>query len=118
MAKKGVEKKTVTPAARDYTVNLHKRCHKIQFKKKAPRALSEIRKFAVKNMQTEDIRIDPEVNRFIWSKGIRNIPRRVRVRLSRRKNEEDESGNKFYTEVKLLDVETFKGLLTEKSRDE
>ena len=49
MAKKGVEKKTITPASRDYTVNLHKRCHKIQFKKKAPRALSEIKKFAIKN---------------------------------------------------------------------
>ena len=64
------------------------------------------------------VRIDPDVNRFIWNQGIRNIPRRIRVRLSRRKNEEDESGNKFYTEVKLLNVETFKGLLTEKSRDE
>ena len=69
-------------------------------------------------MLTEDVRIDPEVNRFIWHQGIRNIPRRIRVRLSRRKNEEDESGNKFYTEVKLINVETFKGLVTEKSRDE
>ena len=118
MAKKGIEKKTVTPAARDYTINLHKRCHKTQFKKKAPKALTEIRTFAVKNMQTDDVRIDPEVNRFIWRQGIRNIPRRIRVRLSRRKNEEDEAGNKFYTEVKLLTVEGFKGLLTEKSRDE
>ena len=118
MAKQGAEKKTITPASRDYTVNLHKRCHKIQFKKKAPRALREIRSFAIKNMHTEDVRIDPDVNCFIWNQGIRNIPRRIRVRLSRRKNEDDESGNKFYTEVKLLNVESFKGLLTEKSRDE
>ena len=118
MAKGTAEKKTITPASRDYTINLHKRCHKIQFKKKAPRALREVRNFAIKNMLTEDVRIDTEVNRFIWNQGIRNIPRRIRVRLSRRKNEEDESGNKFYTEVKFLHVEGFKGLVTEKSRDE
>ena len=118
MARATSEKKTLTPASRDYTINLHKRCHKIQFKKKAPRALSEIRSFAQKNMLTEDVRVDTEVNQYIWHQGIRNIPRRVRVRLVRRKNDEDETGNKFYTEVKLLRVDDFKGLLTEKSRNE
>lgn len=118
MVKKATEKKTLMPAARDCTINLHKRCHKIQFKKKAPRALREVKKFAQCQMRTDDIRIDPEVNGYIWNHGIRNIPRRVRVRLVRKKNEEDESGNKFYTEVKLLTVETFKGLMTEKSRDQ
>lgn len=118
MARTTAEKKTLVPASRDHTINLHKRCHKIQFKKKAPRALTEIREFAQKNMLTDDIRIDTEVNQFVWNKGIRNIPRRIRVRLVRRKNEEDEAGNKFYTEVKLLHVDDFKGLMTEKSRNE
>lgn len=118
MARATTEKKTLTPASRDYTINLHKRCHKIQFKKKAPRAVSEIRQFAQKNMLTEDVRVDTEVNQYVWHQGIRNIPRRIRVRLVRRKNEEDEVGNKFYTEVKLLSVDDFKGLLTEKSRNE
>merc|ERR1712071_706938 len=31
---------------RDYTVNLHKRIHGIGFKRRAPRAIKEIRKFA------------------------------------------------------------------------
>ena len=108
--------KTLAAASRDYTINLHKLCHKTQFKKKAPKALTEIRKFAMANMKTDDIRIEPEVNQWVWSKGIRNIPRRVRVRLSRKKDEGEDSGNNFFTEVQLLHVDTFKGLMTEKSK--
>lgn len=108
----------LTPASRDYTFNLHKVCHKVQFKKKAPRALREIRRFAAKNMLTPEVKIDTEVNQFIWNQGIRNIPRRVRLRLVRRKNESEESGDKFYTIVRLVNVKSFKGLVTEKSREE
>ena len=108
----------LTQASRDYTINLHRLCHGIQFKKKAPRALREIRKFAVKNMLTTDIRIDTEVNQYVWNRGIRNIPRRVRLRLVRKKNENEEGGEKFYTDVRLVKVKSFKNLVTEKSRDE
>ena len=90
---------------------------KTKFKKKAPKALSEIRKFAVANMKTEDVRVDPEVNSWVWNQGIRNIPRRIRVRLQRKKNEGEDAGNKFFTEVKLLQVDSFKGLTTEQSKD-
>ena len=113
------QKKALEPVTRDYTVNLHRLCHKTQFKKKGPRALSEIRKFAQKAMLTEDVRIDPEVNSFVWAKGIRTPPRRVRVRLSRRKNEEETKGKEqFYTNVKLIRVESFAKLQTEKSRED
>lgn len=37
---------------RDYTINLHKRLHGITFKKKAPRAIREIKKFAMGMMKT------------------------------------------------------------------
>jgi large subunit ribosomal protein L31e len=47
------KKKEVQPVTRDYTINLHKRLHKIQFKKRAPRALREIRKFAQAEMFTK-----------------------------------------------------------------
>jgi hypothetical protein len=36
-----------------YTINLHKRLHKITFKNRAPRAIREIKKFAEKNMGTK-----------------------------------------------------------------
>ncbi len=47
------KKKEVQPVTRDYTINLSKRLHKIQFKKRAPRALREIRKFAQAEMFTK-----------------------------------------------------------------
>ena len=112
------KKTQMEPVSRDYTINLHRVCHRVQFKQKAPRALREIRKFAQRAMQTEDVRVDPEVNQFVWEKGIRTLPRRVRVRLSRKKNEEEDKAGKFYTHVKLLRVDSFKKLQTEKSRDD
>ena len=90
----GKEEKSI-----DTTVNLHKTCHKISFKKKAPRAIREIVSLARKTMGTNDVRIDTELNKFVWSNGIRNIPRRVRVRLSRRRNEEEGAKSEFYTLV-------------------
>lgn len=41
------------------------------FKKRAPRAIKEIRNFAEKQMGTPDVRIDTRVNKYIWSKGVR-----------------------------------------------
>jgi len=37
----------------------------------------------------------------------------VRVRISRKKNEDEEAKEKFYSTVQLLEVETFAGLQTE-----
>lgn len=56
---------------REYTVHLHKRLHGVGFKKRAPRAIKEIRKFAEKQMGTPDVRIDTRLNKQLWSKGIR-----------------------------------------------
>merc|ERR1719281_1927035 len=105
--------KELTPATRDYTVVLHKRVQGIQFKKKAPKAIKSIRKFARENMKTDDVRVDVKLNQFVWSQGIRNVPKRVRIRLRRIKDDDDESGVKWYTLASLLEVESFKGLKTE-----
>ncbi|XP_015520149.1 large ribosomal subunit protein eL31 [Neodiprion pinetum] len=117
MAKSTGEKKGKSAmnevVTREYTVNLHKRLHGVGFKKRAPRAIKEIRKFAEKQMGTPDVRIDTRLNKQLWSKGIRNVPFRVRVRLSRRRNDDEDSANKLYTLVTYIPVATFKGLQTE-----
>merc|ERR1719436_477923 len=96
--KKGKSKRA-GPVTRDYTIHMHKLMHKIQFKKRAPRAVREIRKFALRVMNTKDVRIDTKLNKFIWHKGIRNVPFRVRVRLSRKRNEEEDAKESMYTLV-------------------
>merc|ERR1719348_2664337 len=69
-------------------------------------------------MGTPDVRLEPSLNKFVWSKGVRNVPYRVRVRLSRKRNEEEDSGDKLFTLVSHVHVESFKGLQTEKVQDE
>ncbi|XP_056630811.1 60S ribosomal protein L31 [Diorhabda carinulata] len=117
MAKQKGEKKGKSAinevVTREYTVNLHKRLHGIGFKKRAPRAIKAIRQFAEKQMCTPDVRIDTRLNKQLWSKGIRNVPFRIRVRLSRRRNDDEDSANKLYTLVTYVPVATFKGLQTE-----
>ena len=56
---------------RDYTIHLNKRLHGIGFKKRAPRPIKEIRKFAEKQMRKPDVRIDTRLNKHIWSQGVR-----------------------------------------------
>ncbi|KAI2798235.1 60S ribosomal protein L31 [Blomia tropicalis] len=98
---------------REYTIHLHKRLHGVGFKKRAPRAIKEIKKFASKQMGTEDVRIETRLNKFVWTQGIRNVPFRVRVRLARRRNEDEDSVHKLYTLVSIVPVRSFKGLQTE-----
>ncbi|GBP04716.1 60S ribosomal protein L31 [Eumeta japonica] len=64
-------------------------------------------------MGTSDVRIDTCLNKQIWSKGIRSTPFRVRVRLARRRNDDEDSPNKLYTLVTYVPVPTFKNLQTE-----
>jgi large subunit ribosomal protein L31e len=73
------------------------------FKNKAPRALKEIKKFASAVMGTKDVRVDTNVNKFVWSKGVRNVPHSVRVQLSRKRNEDEEAKEKTYTLVTVSD---------------
>ena len=99
---------------REYTINLHKRIHGIGFKRRAPRAIKEIKKFAMKQMGTADVRIDTRLNKHVWHKGVKNVPFRVRVRLARKRNEDEDSVNKLYTLVTVVEgVDSFKGLQTQ-----
>lgn len=103
---------------REYTINLHKRIHGISFKKRAPRAIKAIKEFASKMMGTDDNRVDAGLNKFVWSKGIRNVPYRVRVRIARKRNEDEESSEKLYTHITHVNVSGYKGLKTEVVKDE
>ncbi|PAA89187.1 hypothetical protein BOX15_Mlig004813g1 [Macrostomum lignano] len=107
--KKSALKDVVT---REYTINLHKRIHGIGFKRRAPRAMTEIRKFAERMMGTPDVRLDTRLNKFVWSQGVRNVPFRVRVRLARKRNEDEDSAHKLYTLVTYVPCTEFKGKQT------
>ncbi len=80
-------------------------------KKRAPRALKEIKALAVKQMGTKDVRVDTTLNKFIWSRGIAHVPFRVRVRCERKRNEDEEAAERTYTLVSFVNVDSFKGML-------
>merc|ERR1719198_1444204 len=69
-------------------------------------------------MGTTDVRVDTKLNKFLWSQGIRNTPRRVRVRMSRKRNEDESADGQMFTLVQHVPVESFKGLQTETVRDD
>lgn len=58
------------------------------------------------------IRIDTRLSKAIWVKRIRNVPYHIRVRLSRKPKEDEDSPNKLYTLVTYVPVATFKNLQT------
>jgi len=69
-------------------------------------------------MGTPDVRVDVGLNKYLWSKGIKNVPVRVRVCLSRKRNEDEDAGEKLYTEVTHVDCEDFKGTVTSVVKEE
>ncbi|KAI9806419.1 MAG: 60S ribosomal protein L31 [Piccolia ochrophora] len=98
--------------AREYTIHLHKRIHGVSFKKRAPRAIKEIRNFATKAMGTNDVRLDPQLNKKVWESGIKGVPFRLRVRISRKRNDEEGAKEKLYSYVQAVNVKNAKGLQT------
>eukprot|EP01111_Echinosteliopsis_oligospora_P003623 TRINITY_DN15680_c0_g1_i1.p1 TRINITY_DN15680_c0_g1~~TRINITY_DN15680_c0_g1_i1.p1 ORF type:complete len:135 (+),score=33.48 TRINITY_DN15680_c0_g1_i1:335-739(+) len=110
--------KELNPVSREYTIHLHKYVHGVAFKKKAPRAMDTIRKFAQKTMKTKDVRLDTKVNQYVWSQGIRHVPRRIRIRVQRKRNEDEDAKEKMYTLVSLVPVSDFSFLQTEDVKEQ
>lgn len=80
------------------------------FRKRAPKAIKVIREFAAKTMKTSDVRIDADLNKSIWKRGIKSVEHRVRIRVERRRNDDQDAKEKFYSYVSFVPVTTFKGL--------
>lgn len=52
-------------------------------------------------MYTQDVRLDQVLNQHLWRNGIRNLDRRLNIVMERKKNENEDAKEKFYTLVKL-----------------
>src|SRR5919206_1608729 len=65
---------------RVYTINLGKAWITPQYRR-TDRVVNMIREFATKHMKSDEIKLDQDLNRQIWSRGKTNPPRRLRVKM-------------------------------------
>ena len=61
---------------------------------------------------TKDVRLDPQLNKKVWEAGIKGVPFRLRVRISRKRNDEEGAKEKLYSYVQAVNVKNPKGLTT------
>ena len=86
-----------TPEESIYTVNFRKAWITPEYKR-TNRVVGILREFAKRHMKTDDIKIDQYLNRYLWQRGKRNPPRKIRVRMT--KDETDTVVISLYEEVK------------------
>jgi large subunit ribosomal protein L31e len=103
--------------AYETTIHVAKLIKGQKFASRAPRAVAKIRSVAAKLMKTKDNRIDASLNTLLWSRGVKGVPRRVRVVITRKVAEATETSGKrkhLYTVISAAPVPEsgFKGLTT------
>ncbi len=82
--------------ARIYTINFSKAWLTPKHKR-TDRVVNMIKEFAIKHMKSSQIKIDQELNRYIWERGKTNPPRKVRVRIV--KDEDDQVIVSLYEDI-------------------
>ncbi|KAG2386467.1 hypothetical protein C9374_002211 [Naegleria lovaniensis] len=108
-------KKLPAEVSLETTFNLHRELVGKPIQRRAARAVRAIKAHARKLMNTSRVKLDPELNKYVWNQGIHNPPKKVRLVLRRMANPDNEDWdkvNKFQTIVGFKVVPTFKGLHT------
>jgi large subunit ribosomal protein L31e len=78
--------KTEESLSRVYTINLGKAWLTPRYRR-TDRVVNMVREFAIKNMKSDEVKIDQDLGRHIWARGKTNPPRKVRVKMV--KDEDD-----------------------------
>ena len=74
------------PLTRTYTVPLRRAFEAPRYRRTKV-AVRLIREFATRHMKSEEIKLDEDLNEYLWSRGITHPPRRVKLEM-----EKDEDG--------------------------
>ncbi|MGN6560121.1 MAG: 50S ribosomal protein L31e [Candidatus Nitrosocosmicus sp.] len=97
--------------ARIYTINFGKAWLTPKHRR-TDRVVNMIKEFAIKHMKSSQIKIDQDLNRYIWQKGKTNPPRKVRVRIV--KDEDDQVIVSLYEDI----IHETSSTITNKEKDE
>ena len=73
---------------REYTIPIRKNLNKVPSYKRANKAVKTIKEFLIRHMKVRDgdlnkIKIDKYLNEFIWSRGIRKPPVKIKVKVKK-----------------------------------
>lgn len=74
---------------RVYVVPLRKAKHAPR-RKRAPRAVTELRTFLQRHTKVDNVIIGQSLNERVWSRGIQKPPPRIRVKATKYVEEEEE----------------------------
>ena len=96
--------------ARIYTVNLAKAWDTPKYRR-TDRVINIIKEFTQRHMQTDKVKIDQDLNRHIWSRGKKNPPRKIRLRMV--KEDDDTVVVSSYIEEKRTETESKKTISEE-----
>ena len=95
--------KTEESLSRVYAINLGKAWLTPRYRR-TDRVINMVREFAIKNMKSDEVKIDQDLSRHIWARGKTNPPRKVRVKMV--KDEDDIVTVSLYEEaVELAEEE-------------
>ena len=112
MAEKKQEK-----TEQEYTISLRGKFKHVARYKKTPKAIKSVKEFLAKHMKVYDrdlnkIKLEREVNEFLWARGIKNPPHKIKVKAIK---------NGDIVKVELVDLPNklkFKKLREEKQEKE
>ena len=102
--------------AYECTIHIGKNLKGRTFHKRAPTAVKKVREFAQTLMRTKDNRVDASLNNFLWSRGVKGVPKRVRVLVQRKVAEQGEnatgSRKHLYSVISHVPCDSFENKLT------
>ncbi len=81
-------KKSENKLEREYVIPLREKSRVVARYKKTPKAIKTIKEFLAKHMKVENrdlnkIKIDKDLNQFLWARGIRKHPHKIKVKAIR-----------------------------------
>jgi large subunit ribosomal protein L31e len=69
---------------------------------------------AFREMGTAKVLVKPSLNIQLWEKGIRHVPHKMRIKITRRADDSEDNAGEMISELDFVQVESFKGLTTNK----
>jgi large subunit ribosomal protein L31e len=79
------EKESEVELERQYTISLRVMLGVPRWRR-AARAIRFVRAFIIRHMKAEEVKIDPRVSEYIWSRGAKKPPRKVKVKAVKYKD--------------------------------